>query len=100
MGPSRLRLSLPLPQADQRQNALKLRVDSGGISDDDKTAVQNLFRGFDLRYSSFLVPPNGMVMFEVACSLWASISDGQADYTFVNFGRQAQCPGLLITLLS
>jgi hypothetical protein len=90
----------PPPQTDQHQNALKFRVDSGGIFDDDKTAAAHLFRGFDLRYTSLLVPPNGMVMFEVACSLWASISDGEADYTFVQFGRQAQCPGLLITLLS
>jgi len=75
--------SSPFPQPDQRQNALSLGVESGGIFDHEKAVEQNLFRGFDLRYTFFLMPPNGAALFEVACSLWCDISDGKAD-----------CPGL------
>jgi len=85
---------------DQSQNALTLSVESGGFNDPRKTIAQNLFRGFDLQYTLVLVPPNGALMFEVACSLRCKISHGEADYTFQVFGRQAMCPGLLITLLT
>ncbi len=59
----------PIPQTDQFQQALYISTDTGGWSDPGAIEFKDIFRGYDLRYTSFIVPPNGVVVFEVAAAV-------------------------------
>jgi hypothetical protein len=57
---------------------------------------ETLYRGFDIQYTQFLVPPKGTALFEVYCAINTNISDGEAQADFVD-PFQVLCPGVLIT---
>jgi hypothetical protein len=91
----------PIGQPSQSEHALSVSVENTGWFDDGQIVNQDLFRGYDLEYSQFVMPPNGVAMFEVACTLsYSNSSDGEANFVFLNLGRQALCPAALVTVLS
>ena len=59
----------PYQQVAQSQLALYLSVNTGGWFDDDATESGGVSRGFDLHYNFFVVPPGGVVVFDVDVEL-------------------------------
>jgi hypothetical protein len=90
----------PLGQADQFQQALFISTDTGGWSDPGAIEFKDIFRGYDLRYTSFIVPPNGVVLFEVAAAVSYSMSDGVIAVDFASGDFEIVCPAVLVATLS
>jgi hypothetical protein len=93
----------PLMQADQFQNALNLYAESGGTFDfDGDFDAQYIYRGFDLRYTLFLVPPRETVVFEVALNITYSNGDdgGQVHVDFTSGDFEVMSPAVLVATLS
>lgn len=95
----------PVSQPGQSQSALELFADATGWFYDSQINDATLFRGYDLQYELFLLPPNGVALFEVGCSLYyQNTNNGQfgseANFVFRNLGRQVLCDAVLVGLLS
>jgi hypothetical protein len=88
----------PVAQPTQSQNALDLDLFSYGVILPGEIDGQNLYRGFDLQYSQFVIPPKAMAMFEVACTVNAWMSNGQAQASFSDPFHQLLCPGVLLAV--
>ncbi len=65
----------PLAQPDQAQNVMSLHQGGSGWVDYLPGPEQDVFRGYDLSYHSWIVPPNGFAVFETTMSLTYSISE-------------------------
>jgi hypothetical protein len=94
----------PFPQATQAQHVLSLSASGGGV-------LSNLGGGtvesasvagtFDLSRSLFLIPPNGVAVFEVTLGFVYDNSDGgMVQINFASGGFQVMCPALVIAILS
>lgn len=94
----------PFPQATQGQHVLSLSASGGGV-------LSNLGGGtvesasvagtFDLSRSLFLIPPNGVAVFEVTLAFVYDNSDGgMVQINFASGGFQVMCPALVIAILS
>jgi len=68
--------SSPLAQPDQSQIVMSLHQGGSGWFDFLPQQEQDVFRGYDLSYHSWIVPPNGFAVFETAMSLTYSIGGG------------------------
>jgi hypothetical protein len=90
----------PLGQVDQEQQALILSTDTSGWLDDDATDSEEVFRGYDLRYNLFLVPPHGAVVFEVALNVAFTSNEGSIHVDFQSGDFEVLCPGILIGVLA
>jgi hypothetical protein len=60
----------PAPQSSQFQRALQIDLDNPGPFSGGEISSENLFRGFDLQYSSFMVPPLAPAGFEMLCEIF------------------------------
>jgi hypothetical protein len=89
----------PIRQPAQSQTALNLEVSDSGIVSPGRFDGQNLYRGFDLQYSQFVMPPKGLAMFFVSCGIATQISNGEAHAYFDSPSQQVLSPGVLITVL-
>jgi hypothetical protein len=89
----------PIRQPAQSQTALNLEVSDSGIVSPGGFDGQNLYRGFDLQYSQFVMPPKGLAMFFVSCGIATQISNGEAHAYFDSPSQQVLSPGVLITVL-
>lgn len=56
----------PLSQKSQTAEALSLVASASGLSRLGDTETENLFNGYDPRYSLFAVPPKGVAVFQVS----------------------------------
>ena len=90
----------PLRQVDQAQHALALNIDTGGWLDHNATKSEEVFRGYDLRYNLFLVPPHGVVVFEVALNVAYTSTEGSIHVDFASGDFEVLCPGVLIGMLA
>jgi len=90
----------PLPKVDQIQEVLRLSTNTGGWSDPGAIEFEEVFRGYDLRYELFLIPPKGVVVFEVALSIILWNADGSVDVDFASGDFQVGSPGVLLSILT
>jgi hypothetical protein len=90
----------PLWQVDQSQTAVHLSTDTSGWFDDDDTESEAVFRGYDLRYNLFVVPPGGVVVFEVALFVRYASQEGSIHADFQSGDFEVLCPGVLIGMLA
>lgn len=93
----------PLGEADQSQGLVSLSASAGDMFDiHGTTRSQPIFRGRDLRYNLFLIPPNGVTVFEVTASFSYHIGlnggDVHADFSTGDF--EVMSPFLLISVLT
>jgi hypothetical protein len=87
----------PLPQTDQVQRASTISLDAGGWFDYQNFFLDDVFRGFDLRYELFAVPAHAAAVFEVACSISYELEDGLV-YVYMFNDTQLTCPYLQIKI--
>lgn len=71
-----------------------------GVSPAGGANGESLVRDVWLYYDQLVMPPNGMVLFEIACSFYSTMAKGQTQSDFTFGGRQLICPGVLIALQS
>ena len=90
----------PAPQSSQYQLALEIDLDNPGPFSGGEISSENLFRGFDLQYSSLMVPPLAPAGFEILCQIFYYNDDGEVNLFFSNEGRQVLCPGVLLTVMT
>jgi hypothetical protein len=90
----------PLWQVDQEQPALFLSTDTSGWLDHNATDSEAVFRGYDLRYNLALVPPHGVVVFEVALFVRYGSTEGSIHVDFASGDFEVLCPGVLIGMLA
>ncbi|HCT79130.1 MAG TPA: hypothetical protein DGT23_21750, partial [Micromonosporaceae bacterium] len=90
----------PPEQDSQLQVALTLGISTGGYLDDAASAVAQLYRGYDLSYQLFLVPPRATVVYQVAFRVRTSVSHGKALVDFDGGAFQITCPNLLLITMS
>jgi hypothetical protein len=90
----------PYPQTDQSQQALFIHTNTGGWGSVGAIELQTVFRGYDLSYTLMLVPPRGVVVFDVAAMVSFSNADGAIAVDFASGGFQVTCPAVLVTILS
>ena len=90
----------PLWQVDQSQHALHISTSTGGYFDDNATESEDVFRGYDLSYNLLLVPPGGVVVFEVALYVRHASSEGWISADFASGDFEVLCPGVLIGMLA
>jgi hypothetical protein len=90
----------PAPQSSQFQRALEMDLENPGPFSGGEISSENLFRGFDLQYSSFMVPPLALAGFEMLCEIFYKNDDGEVNLFFSDRGREVLCPGVLLTVMS
>jgi hypothetical protein len=90
----------PLGQVDQYQEALSFTIDTSGWFDHNATESEEVFRGYDLRYNLFLVPPGAVVVFEVALYVRYGNKEGSIHVDFASGDFEVLCPGVLIGMLA
>jgi hypothetical protein len=88
----------PIFQPAQSLLALETDAQTWGIFFGNDIDVKNIAKSFELRYSQFVIPPNGTALFEVSCELEASLDisgpgdDPTVEADFATFGRRVLCP--------
>ena len=90
----------PAPQSSQFQRALQIDLDNPGPFSGGEISSESLFRGFDLQYSSFMVPPLAPAGFEMLCEIFYYNDDGEVNLFFSDRDRQVLCPGVLLTVMT
>ena len=95
----------PSWQVDQSRDALSVSAYAGDMFDDYHIASDSVFRGYDLRYEFFLIPPNGVVVFEVTMnvSYGAGQDNGGHGSILADFDSgdlEVICPAVLVAVLT
>ena len=90
----------PLGQVDQYQQALSLSTDTEGWFADADTVSEAVFRGYDLRYNWFVVPPGAAMVLEVALLVRYGSREGSIHVDFASGDFEVLCPGVLIGMLA
>jgi hypothetical protein len=91
----------PYQQVAQWQRALHLSVDTGQWFDDDAIEAGGVSRGFDLHYNLFVVPPGGVVVFDVNVEL-SYITGADSGSIHADFAGDFEvlCPAVWIETVS
>ncbi|MDQ6752281.1 MAG: hypothetical protein M3017_02435 [Actinomycetota bacterium] len=89
----------PPAEADQTQHAVNLTVDCGGFGDFTHVEIADVFRGYDLQYTSLAVPPQGVVVIEVGIAASYDLEDGSIDVDFSGSAFDVLCPFVQVALL-
>ncbi len=92
----------PPTQPDQLVNVASLRVTAYGWSEVGAIDAREIYRGYDLRHTLFLVPPFGTLVFTVtaAVSLSTGSDSGFAQIDFASGAYQVGSPAVLVAVLS
>lgn len=92
----------PIPQGSQTEFSVSAYVTDGGWFDDGQIVDSSIYRGYDLEYLQLVIPGNATVQIKVAITVqWTIGSDAcEANFVFVNLGRQVQCPAVIINVLT
>ncbi len=93
----------PLFQTDQSQIIFSISCYSGDMFDfDGGFNGDHIFRGSDSRYNLFLIPPNGVSVFEVISIISYSngINGGSAHVDFASNDFKITCPFVLLAILT
>lgn len=89
----------PPPGPSQTQRAVTLSVDTGGFGDFVHVEIADVFRGYDLQYGFFTLPPHGVVVIEVSVAASYELQDGSVDLAFSGHAFDVQCPFVQVALL-
>ena len=81
----------PPDQPDQSVNVADLSVSTGGFSEVGAIDAKDIFRGYDLRHTQFLVPPNAVLVFTVTAAV--TLSTGSDSGAGGNRFRQRRISG-------
>ena len=76
---------------------LELSANAGFFDD---TQTKTLSDVVDFEVDQFVVPPNGVVVFEVALNMSYSVDDGHVHINFEDGGHEVVCPAISIALLT
>jgi hypothetical protein len=91
--------TFPLHQTDQLRHVLSLSANGGLLSGGDIDA-RHIFRGYDLRYNLFLMPPKGVAVFQVTLYFYYSTDEGAITVNFASGDFKVLCPGVLVAILT
>jgi hypothetical protein len=91
----------PMSQTAQWNDALDLNADGGGWFGSvgaivPATVDKNVGVGFD----GFVLPPNGVGVFEVTLQVVTDVDDGAVDLDFASGGFEVSCPGVALFILT
>ncbi len=90
----------PFPQVDQTHDVLRVSCDSSGLFASASSDVKYVFRGYDLRYISFVIPAHDFVVLEVVLSIHYWFAGGSIDADFSSGDCRVMCPAVLLTILN
>jgi hypothetical protein len=94
----------PFPQPTQSQHVLSLSADGGGFLSGlgGGTVKSASVRGtFDLRRNLFLLPPNGVAVFEATLRFsYSNFDGGMIQIDFASGDFEVVCPAVVIAILS
>jgi hypothetical protein len=93
-----------LELVDENQNGVYLQVDTGGLWESGVVEKEEVYRGYDLRRTLFLVPPRQPVVVEVGLQITYETTETDIGRVFhVDFASgdfEVLCPGVLIKIVS
>lgn len=93
----------PMSQSDQSVQIFSISCESGGMFDfDGGFNGSYIFRGSDSQYKLMIIPPNGVVVFEVVSVIYYSngINGGNAHVDFSSNDFKIICPFVLLAVLT
>ena len=92
----------PPDQPDQSVKVASLSVSTGGFSEVGAIDAKNIFRGYDLRHTEMLVPPNAVLVFTVtaAVTLSTGSDSGLAEIDFASGAFQVGSPAVLVAIIT
>ena len=92
----------PPSQPDQSVNVLSLSVDTGGFSEVGAIEARDIFRGYDLRHTMMVVPPQAVLVFTVTAEVRLGTgSDGAvSEIDFASGSFQVGSPAVLVSVLT
>jgi hypothetical protein len=88
----------PIFQPAQSLLALETEAQTLGFFFGNDFDIKSVEKSFEPRYSQFVMPPNGVALFEVACELEGNLAksgpgdDPLVEADFLTFGRRVLCP--------
>jgi hypothetical protein len=87
-------------QTDQQQLAATLTATAYDFGDPGDIEVLDVFRGFDLSYSQFIIPPLATAVFEPTVAVSYGMSDGLVNIDFASEDFQVLCPFVSVDILT
>jgi hypothetical protein len=89
------------PEITQRREVLNLSADGGGwFGSVGDIEVRGVSGNFDVSYSLFVLPPNGVAVFEVTLLVSYQNDDGRIALDFSSGGFEIMCPEVAIAILT
>jgi hypothetical protein len=79
------------------ENVLSLVADAGFLDDCEAQSVSGVL---DLGSNMLAIPPKGVMVFEVALSIYCAIEDGTIEVDFNDSNFEIACPSITISLLT
>jgi hypothetical protein len=87
-------------QPIQQQLAATLRATAYDFGDPGDIEATDVFRGFDLAYTLFIMPPKAVAVFEPTVAISYATSDGVVNMDFASGDFQATCFFLSVEIVS
>jgi hypothetical protein len=87
-------------QTDQQQLAATLTATAYDFGDPWDIEVPDVFRGYDLSYSQFIIPPRETAVFEPTVAVNYGTSDGVVNLDFASGDFQVLCPFVTVDILT
>jgi hypothetical protein len=89
------------PEVTQRRDVLNLSADGGGwFGSVGAIEVRSVSGNFDVSYSLFVLPPNGVAVFEVTLLVSYQNDDGRIALDFSSGAFEVMCPEVAIAILT
>lgn len=91
----------PVGQATQTRDILNLSADGGGYFESvGDIEVQAVNGNFDVTYELFVLPPNGVAVFEVTLLVSYDNDDGRIAVDFASDSFEIMCPLVAVAILT
>lgn len=91
----------PVFRATQRREVLNLSADGGGwFGSVGAIEVRSVNGNFDLSYDLFVLPPNGVAVFEVTLLVDYENDDGRIQLDFSSGSFEVMCPLVAVAILT
>ncbi|MGC3999568.1 MAG: hypothetical protein QM767_19835 [Anaeromyxobacter sp.] len=92
--------TVPMPEPNQSLPAFSRRLETPwAIMDVGAVSSDAVFRGFDLRYETFLVPPQGVAVLDVVLGVSYANADGNVDLDFESGDLRVASPAVIVRVL-
>lgn len=89
----------PPDQPGQSEPAVDLELFRQGVILPGDIDGVDVAKTLGVEHTQFMMPPGGMAMFEVACTIFTWIHNGEAQADFIGSSNEVFCPGMLISVL-